>query len=386
MTIYNKSARVKLKLLLNGVRIDKSALNGLGTDFKEYQYGYNDSNWDSHKTGRLIPSELVLPGKLVVASHLRPSSPYLIKKLNDHLYIINEREDEVLTDVDYLPRPQIWDIRLSDGSNIKKYLNVYGANCLNLFVVANCEFWSEGNPCAFCSLQPTQNQHQEVVVNKSLPMIEEAIEKAFAADKSIGWMIITGGSLTNRNLEIERYIQVLSTIQKHIPTSWNGKIKGNAALLPTNSEFDLERLHSTGIEHPSFNLEVWGASRFASLCPGKAKHAPLYKLIETYKKAVSIWGEGEVWCNFVGGITPIQDLKNGFRAMADLGVVPGANIFHLDPKAPAVKMGLNEPTEEYVLEMYDCLAAIYKEYGYKPFFSHSVLRNSLSNEKYNGWL
>lgn len=72
--------------------------------------------------------------------------------------------------------------------------------------------------------------------------------------------------------------------------------------------------------------------------------------------------------------------------MADLGVVPGANIFHLDPNAPGVKLGLDEPTEEYVLRMYDCLTSIYREYGYKPFFSHKVLRNSLSNEMYNGWI
>ena len=43
--------------------------------------------------------------------------------------------------------------------------------------------------------------------------------------------------------------------------------------------------------------------------------------METYKKAVSIWGPGLVWCNFVGGISPIKDLKEGFRFMADMGVV-----------------------------------------------------------------
>ena len=72
--------------------------------------------------------------------------------------------------------------------------------------------------------------------------------------------------------------------------------------------------------------------------------------------------------------------------MADLGVVPGANIFHVDPSAPASKLGLTQPSEDYVLEMYYALGKIYKEYNYVPFFSHSVLRNSLSNEVFNGWL
>lgn len=384
--MYKKSAALKLKLLINGIRIDDSAFFGLGDTFKEYQYGYNDSNWIKQAKRQVIPSELVLPGEIVVAPHLRPTSPYIIKRESETMYVIDDSKDEVVSTIGYLPRPKIWDIELSDGSKLKKYLNVYGANCLNLFTVANCDFWNEGMPCVFCSLQPTQNLHKEVVVHKSLDKIEEAVSLAFENEENLDWMIITGGSLRDRAMEFKRYHDVLSVIQKHIPQRWNGKIKGNAALLPTNNEKDLFQLFETGIEHPSFNMEVWGADLFKSYCAGKEKYASFNSLIETYKKAVKIWGQGEVWCNFVGGISPIQDLKEGFRFMADLGVVPGANIFHLDPKALGGKLGLKEPTEEYVIEMYECLSSLYKEYGYKPFFSHSVLRNSLSNEMYHGWL
>ena len=386
MEMYKKSAALKLKLLINGIRIDDSAFFGLGDTFKEYQYGYNDSNWIKQAKRQVIPSELVLPGEIVVAPHLRPTSPYIIKRERETMYVIDDSKDKVVSTIGYLPRPKIWDIELSDGSKLKKYLNVYGANCLNLFIVANCDFWNEGMPCVFCSLQPTQNLHKEVVVHKSLDKIEEAVSLAFENEENLDWMIITGGSLRDRAMEFKRYHDVLSVIQKHIPQRWNGKIKGNAALLPTNNEKDLFQLFETGIEHPSFNMEVWGADLFKSYCAGKEKYASFNSLIETYKKAVKIWGQGEVWCNFVGGISPIQDLKEGFRFMVDLGVVPGANIFHLDPKALGGKLGLKEPTEEYVIEMYECLSSLYKEYGYKPFFSHSVLRNSLSNEMYHGWL
>lgn len=383
---FSNSAKLKLKLLLNGVKIDDSAFYGLGDIYKEYQYGYNDSNWIKQTQRQVIPSELILPGQIAVAPHLRPNSPYLIKRIADSMYVIDERLNESLSTIDYLPRPKIWDITLSDGSKLKEYLNVYGANCLNLFVVANCDFWNEGIPCVFCSLQPTQKLHKEVVVHKSLDKIEEAVTLAFENEDNLDWMIITGGSLKDRKMEINRYCDVLRVIQKHIPQRWNGKIKGNAALLPTDKEEDLMRLYETGIEHPSFNLEVWGENLFKKYCKGKEKYASFHAIIETYKKAVKIWGPGKVWCNFVGGISPINDLTDGFKFMADLGVVPGANIFHLDPKAVGVKLGLTEPTEDYVMEMYGCLSSLYKEYDYKPFFSHSVLRNSLSNEMYNGWL
>lgn len=386
MLVQHISAKVKLQLLLKGVRITERALEGLGLYYKEYQYGYNDSNWISRTSKPLIPSELLLPGGIVSAPHLRPNSPFLIDKEGERMFIIDERKNEMISEVEYLPRPKIWDIELSDGSKVKEYLNVYGTNCLNLFIVANCEFWTEGIPCVFCSLQPTQNQHKEVVIYKKLEKIGEALNLVFSNEKNLDWMIITGGSLKNRVREVDRYCEVLNVIRKYIPHSWNGKIKGNAALLPSNNEEDLERLFQTGIEHPSFNLEVFGRKLFETYCSGKEKYASFDSLIEAYKKAVKIWGEGEVWCNFVGGISPLDDLKQGFKFMADQGVVPGANIFHLDPKAVGVKLNLKEPSEDYVLEMYSCLSELYKEYGYKPFFSESVLRNSLANEMYKGWL
>lgn len=386
LEVKQNSTKLKLKLLLNGIRIDDSAYKGLGSVYKEYQYGYNDSNWIKHKKQQIIPSELLLPGNIAVAPHLRPNSPYIIKRIKEKMYVLDEKKDMILSSIEYLKRPKLWDLRLSDGTKVKQYLNVYGMNCLNLFIVANCEFWNEGLPCVFCSLQPTQNMHNEVVVNKTIDKIEEALKLAFSSGDDLEWMIITGGSLKNRQLEFKRYCDVLTVVKRCIPKEWNGKINGNAALLPTNNERDLIQLYETGIAHPSYNLEVWGKELFNFYCKGKGKYVSFDSIVETYKKSVKIWGNGEVWCNFVGGLSPIDDLKEGFKYMADLGVVPGANIFHLDPNAIGVKMGLKEPTEEYVLEMYHCLANIYKNYGYKPFFSEKVLRNSLSNEAYNGWL
>lgn len=386
MEKQTSSAKVKLKLLMAGIMIEKTALEGLGETYKEYQYGYNDSNWAKKNKQELIPSELLLPGNFVVAPHIRPTSPFIITKRNDALVIINKNTGEELSKVGYLPRPKIWDLHLSNGESIKKYLNIYGMDCLNLFILADCEFWNVGRPCVFCSLKPTQVFHNEVVKFKAIDKIDEALQLAFSSGDIIKWMIITGGSRLNRQEEIDRYCNVLNCIGKHIPISWNHKIQGNAALLPSMDISDLIKLHKTGICHPSFNLEVWDKELFDQYCPGKAKYIGFDNLLSIYKNAVEIWGRGEVWCNFVGGISPIQKLKDGFRYMADMGVVPGANIFHVDPSAPAAKLGLTQPTEDYVLEMYHELGKIYREYGYRPYFSHSVLRNSLANEVFNGWL
>ena len=384
--IEAKSARLKIKLLLNGIRIEETALNGLGTKYKEYQYGYNDSNWLKKNKQQLLPSELLLPGGIVAAPHLRPNSPYIIKRNEKEMFVFNEAAEEYISAIDYLPRPKIWDLTLDDGTPVKNYLNIYGKDCLNLFIVANCEFWNVGLPCTFCSLQPTQKFHEEAEMFKPIEKIQEAVKKAFASGDELNSMIITGGSLINRNEENKRYVDVLNVIQRLIPELWNGKILGNGALIPSCNEDDLKKLFETGIEHPSFNLEVWGQEMFSKHCPGKELYAGFTSLQDTYKMAVKLWGSGEVWCNFVGGISPIENLIQGFKELANIGVVSGANIFHLDPSAPAVELGLKEPTEDYVFDLYGSLNEIYHTYGFKPFFNAGILRNSLSNEFYNGWL
>lgn len=381
-----RSAVLKLQLLIHGINISPSALYGLGSTYKEYQYGYNDSSWLHQEVGTLIPSELMLPGDIVVAPHLRPTSPYLIDRVKEQLVIKLIATNEVVSQVNYLPRPKFWNIRLSNGEYVKKCLNVYGKDCLNLFLTGECEFWEKGLPCCFCSLKPTQQRHHETVVHKDIDLISEAFSKATTSGDDLKWMIITGGSSCDRNIESLKYLNVLQTIKPLIPASWGGRIKGNCAFLPGTDKEILREIHATGIEHPSFNLEVWGEERFERLCPGKARYANFRDLIQSYKTAVDIWGPGKVWCNFVGGITPIEELCTGFKYMADLGVVPGCNIFHLDPNATAVRLGITGPNEKYIMDMYHCLSNIYHTYNYTPFFSHSVLRNSLSNECYYGWV
>lgn len=382
----HKSSELKLNLLYFGVRLSDEVYAGLGSTAKEMQYGYNDSNQIGERN--IIPSELILPGGIVVACHLRRSSPYIIKKIGKKLFVLNEPDDKVISEVSYLPRPKFWNLHLSSGESVKQYLNIYGKDCLNLFISADCEFWNKGMPCAFCSLKPSQNKHHEVISHKeeNLNKLKEAVSLAFSAGDELNWMIVTGGSMCNRKAETDKYVAVLETIQSSLPESWKKVIKGNVALLPDNSVDDLMRLYAAGVEHPSYNLEVWGKENYSKLCPGKNIYVGFNETLKAYVNSVSIWGVGNVWCNFVGGLIPLDQLKDGFRFMADLGVVPGANIFHVDPGTVAERDGLNGPDMNFILDMYYSLGEIYHEYGYKPFFNEGVLRNSLANEVYNGWL
>jgi hypothetical protein len=102
-------------------------------------------------------------------------------------------------------------------------------------------------------------------------------------------------------------------------------------------------------------------------------------------KLVSLYGAGWGWCNFVAGLVPLEDQKAGFTAVAERGIIPGANVFHPDVGA-AFGLSHKSPSEDYITQLYLHAAELYHQFGYKPFFDSSVLRNSLANEAYEGLL
>jgi hypothetical protein len=187
------------------------------------------------------------------------------------------------------------------------------------------------------------------------------------------------------NKEIEVLTAVLSGIRKELPPEWHGIIKGNVASMVPQDIKKVDELMATGIEHPAFNLEVWGKEYFNFICPGKAKYRGWEHIIETYKYAVSRYGRGRFWVNFVGGLNSLSDLQDGFTFMAKLGVVPGANIFHPD-RGAFLGTTQTSPTKEYIIDLYKHAAKLYHKFDYLPFFNEKVLRNSIANEAYLGYI
>jgi len=144
-------------------------------------------------------------------------------------------------------------------------------------------------------------------------------------------------------------------------------------------------LFDLGVDHPSFNLEAWPRVAFEAICPGKAKYVGFDHIMTAYDRLVSIYGAGWAWCNFVAGLVPLAQQKEGFTVLAERGVVPGANVYHPDVGSKLANT-IDSPSEDYIIELYQHAAALYRQFDYRPFFDAAVLRNSLANEAYEGLL
>jgi hypothetical protein len=381
--IFKNSTLLKAKILSYGFRISRDAELMINANVKEEHRGYGDSNWGEQKETQKIPAEIMLPGDIVTATHIRPESPLCLELINSKL-VITER-DKKISDVYFLKRPNIWSYSTKSGINMKKIANFYGRDCLNFNIYSGCEFWEEGLPCKFCSVKPTQIRYKEVKIKKSPREIRETAKLAFEIEEKIDFVLVTGGSYLDGDEEIKMVIPVLKNIQEVIPKSWNGVIKGNVAMMIPRTVEKIDKLMETGIEHPSFNLEVWGEEYFNFICPGKAKYRGWHNILETYRYGVSRYGRGKFWVNFVAGLNDLETLKNGFTYMAKMGVVPGANVFH-----PDVGSFLGDkkksPSPEYIIELYKHAASLYHRYDFLPFFNEKCLRNSLANEAFLGYV
>lgn len=372
------SARVKLKLLVHGVQDNPELFESLAFKFKEEHYAYDNGNWGVDKS-RLVPTELILPGNIVSKVHFRPDSPISMRRDGDLLII--EESGRVLSEFEFLPRPRFWDYQTSLGTSTKRLAQMYGKNCLNFNIFSGCQYHDTGVGCQFCSVTSTvTRKDNSVVIKKSPSELAEVCDFASTHDQ-IDHIIITGGSYIDSDREFDAHMAVIRAVRHKLP--WGGRIRGNVSLMPPQTESKLIELYQECVDHPSFNLEVWPQTAFDRVCPGKSRYVGFSKIIKSFEILVHHYGAGRVWCNFVAGLVPLEDLMKGFDAIAEMGVIPGANIFHPEVGSNFGNT-LSRPDEDFIIRVYSHAADIYHRFGYKPFFNTAILRNSLANEVYEG--
>ena len=373
------SAQIKLQLLVYGIQDAAELFSAHSIGFKEEHYAYDNGNWGVDKK-RLVPTEILLPGGIVSKLHIRSDSPYKLGYDKGTLYIV--KNEKCLSEAMFLKRPTFWNFKTRSGKDTKCIAQIYGLNALNFNIFSGCEFHNVGLGCKFCSVKSTVDSDSMITVHKEIEDLVDVCEYATKYDKP-KYLIMTGGSYVNREIEWQRNIAILHAIREKLP--WNNEIKGNVSFLPPKNIKALKDLYDLKVENPSFNIEVWPETNFRRICPGKSKYVGFHHIVKSLLYLRDIYGAGRVWSNFVAGIVSLEDLKDGFKFMAENGIVPGANIYHAEVGS-FIGNSLGPIDENYILELYHYTAELYHKYGYKPYFDTCVLRNSIANEVYEGLL
>lgn len=89
---------------------------------------------------------------------------------------------------------------------------MYGLNCLNFNIYSGCEFQNCGKGCKFCSVKATVDRENPIHVKKEPEKLAQICRMA-AENDTLNYIIITGGSYINSDLEFNKHIETIKAVR-----------------------------------------------------------------------------------------------------------------------------------------------------------------------------
>ena len=390
---------LKAEILTRGVIFsDKAIEKSLKDNAKGQNMVYNAPK--GGEAGR--PQELFLQGEdgyttvvsCVSANNYR--EPVVIDVINNGelVCLVNGNIVSENIRVEFVPQPDYYFKKLSNGDYAKKYISACGYDELNIIPWKGC---SISKLCKFCGVNRVAvqndmdslhacnisrndnlwNENKESYLNSLSESINHALQSECYSDHM--HVIIISGNLSDEQLD--KQADIYCEIASHIKNQLAGKTtEGIIAVISPPKDLErLKKIKQSGIEIVVFNLEVGNDPWFSKYCPGKSNLGRDF-FIEKLKEAAVIFGKGKSWTNFVLGLEPIPLLLELCEELASHGIVSSANVLHLDE---GNRLDCHPPTKDDVITFFYELSKINKRYGFDAFYCAKALRTSLSNEMHD---
>lgn len=340
---------LKARMLVDGIRIEDPAYEGVGGEHKEQVHHLFEYDFDLHQERR-CPAEIRLPGGTVVQVRLNARSPYLVRRIAGRLVL--EELGQEICEIEWLARPGFYDQKTSQGTPMTSVAELVGEDCIAVCHTNSCQLFADGLECAFCNLNYTPKQYDEVVIRKRANEVAETFAAAFHSGVARHFEI-TGGILPG-DREIAILEQYLTAIREATGLT---DLPGTAIMTPPENLRDLERLQRLGLRGVGFNLECFNPAFFRAVCPGKEKRIGYERYREAQRVAVEIFGAGgRVYSGFVAGIEPMQYLLDGVQELAEAGIASIPLVW--SPSSGTRLHGHRPPCGEWHVELAERASAI----------------------------
>ena len=384
-------------ILTNGIEFSPAAL--LFADVqnaKRQNLVYNMPE----NTMEFRPQEIFLKSNeddyTVVASCVTASNkrqPILLDVYNNELSAFYNGQKIDLVKIDYVPEPGYYAKKCRDGSCVKEYVTACGYDELNIIPWSGC---AVSKTCLFCgvnsfldnnkisafSLSKHYQEFKDIKLKKYLANLRESVSIALLdmCYQHHAHIIIVAGNLKDDMLNDQACIcgKIASSIRSLIERQ---SAEGIVLVITPPQDSDiLFQIKENGIAKTVFNLEAGTKQAFEKYCPGK-HHLGYQYFVDRLLKSVDVFGKGNSWTNFVYGLESNLDLLKVCNELALCGIVPSANILHLDK---GNRLDCQPPEFADTFQFFFELDRINRRFGYTPYYCSLALRTSLSNEVYDG--
>lgn len=307
--------KLKADLLVEGIAVEKTALEGLGTCFKEQNHGLFGWDFENH-VGMMLPDDFLLPDGTIVQFRLNSISHYQVRMMDSKLKLFNDSDE--ICEVEWLSRPAFYDLKTSAEDMMVRIGQIGGADCLFFCYQNYCSHFAHHKECLFCNLVSTSQTYNSVLKRKQVGVIGEVARAAWA-EGEVKHILLTGGCFSAER-EINIVSDIIAAIREGIGLD---RVPGTILPSPAKGD-DIQRYYDTGIQAIGFSMEIWNDRLYQAICPGKSEATSHSDFMRSIQSAVKVFGEGNVYVVFVMGLEPRESLLDGFRWLADTGanVVP----------------------------------------------------------------
>lgn len=325
----------KSKLLCRGCRInEKEDFSPSIAVKKIHLYAHSEEKMD-----RTIPDDVLLPDGVSVRVRYQSSSPFILESVSGGYQIRNEMNEEVVP-VNFVKLPNFSN-QFINNIPVSSICSFLGQDLLGITPSNYCFYFQQKKQCRFCEILPTFKKEVDYPKTfKSLDVIEESILSALKNEPRLRFIAITTGNIQSYDATFDYFSQIGLRLQKH--SSFQKIEQVLATLMPPDDFSKIELLKNHGFTKIYFPLEVFDRSHFKVVCPGKNDYG-YDKIIDALKKAVQIFGQGNVYTNFVYGIqslnvsldgstyNPLKENELAIEAttkMLGIGVIPAFTLYH----------------------------------------------------------
>jgi len=384
---------LKTALLSLGVRYDQLMAEAARTalpDFRPHRL--------PDGTSVQIPYLMILETGSLVRLRCRENSPFTMTRDNE-AFLLLDGGNPVLR-FTFADRPSWHGHTAGDGTPLDRSgLNQHG-DMMVLNLAPACEYWSTVRDkhgatgdsakgsyrCGFCGYGLPDDRSRALGQKLGRAEIpQEVLERAAEAvrlgvEAGAKHLYLTGGSMTDPNLEAERYLRIVKGVRQASRGIYLAV--GSQALPPER----LPEFKEAGADCVCFNLEVWDRQVWERVCPGKAKFLGREMWEESLVEAVRIFGEGNVYTAFVIGAemvfhdalldpeTALRSNLEGTRWLLTRGIHPIMSLFW-----PFVGTDMETaagPDLHFLLHLFDGVNQIRRQL-HKPFPNNLACKRCL---------
>lgn len=240
-------------------------------------------------------------------------SPFEVDTTEGHHTLVKDKIP--LTDITFTSTPNFYRLETADGIPYSHIATLHSSDVLATTVLQTCiRYQSRRKACQFCSIGQSLAAGR-TIAHKTPEQLAEVAKAAVEMDGVKHMVMTTGTPATD-----DRGAAVLCESALAIRQAVDIPIQAQCE--PPKDFGWFSRMKAAGIDTLGMHLEVVTPSLRKKLMPGKAEITiPTY--MEAFKKAVEIFGRGQVSTYILAGLGDSKDdILTICQTLIDIGVYP----------------------------------------------------------------